>query len=197
MPDCGHPATDPFLQGCETNTTHTGRENTSELLLRLDLTSSTFLHPVARRCHHHPSPRKLETSTYHGPGMCSTPHARLKGRESTRLGRSVSLLSRSPSLPSLVLSTPRNSLPMSKRRGARLRHHGLSLTKWRRMPTHKGLNMSDGQYAQPGETTKEKSHALETDVATKESLCGAQVARGRYLIVYAWPSTIPPTRHRQ
>jgi hypothetical protein len=41
-----------------------------------------------------------------------------------------------------------------------LRHHGLCLTKGRRIPTHKGSNMPDGQYAHPGETTKEKSHAL-------------------------------------
>jgi hypothetical protein len=28
------------------------------------------------------------------------------------------------------------------------------------MPTHKGSNMSDSQYAHPGEMTNEKSHAL-------------------------------------
>jgi hypothetical protein len=159
-PDRGHLALDPSPLGFETNTVRTGRERTDALLPHLDSVSSTSLLLGATRCHHHPSSPLWEISSHPDPGMCSTPHARLNGRASTLLGRSVSLRKISPSLPSPVSNTLRRFLPISRRKGARLRDHGLCLTKGRRMPTHKGSNIAEGQYAHPGETTNEKSQAL-------------------------------------
>jgi len=159
-PDSGHLVLDPSSLGFETNTVRNGRERTDGLLPHLDSVSSTSLLLGATRCHHHPSSQLWEISSPPAPGMCNTPHARLNGRASTLLGRSVSLRKISPSLPSLVSSTLRRFLPISRRRGAHLRDHGLCLTKGRRMPTHNGSNIAEGQYAHPGEMTKEKSQAL-------------------------------------
>ena len=160
LPDRGHLVLDPSPLGSETNTICIGRERTDALLPHLDSVSSTSPLLGATRCRHHPSSQLWEISSRPAPGMCNTPHARLNGRASTLLGRSVSLRKISPSLPSLVSSTLRRFLPISRRRGAHLRDHGLCLTKGRRMPTHNGSNIAEGQYAHPGEMTKEKSQTL-------------------------------------